>query len=155
MDEEEELMGLYAIAREELKAIESARYGLKNATVELESVAYQIRADTKTGIEGVLRHFKNENDQILKCGIESALNGLLEASTHASRSLSRTTFAWTLFFCCFGVVVGAGISFFIFSTEFNRVIASQRQILSELEDIKAQISPEKPRKSHRNNQRTK
>jgi hypothetical protein len=147
-EQEEELMGLYAIAREELKGIESARFDLKKASQTLEGVAYQIRVDTKTGLEGVLSHFKNENDLILKRGIDRALNGLLEASKHASESLNRMGIVWALFFSCFGMVSGAAVTFYAFSSEFDRVRASQRQVFEELREIKARLHPEKSKLPH-------
>jgi hypothetical protein len=155
MVEEEELMGLYAIAREELKGVESARMELKNTSQKLESVAYQIRADTKNGLEGVLKVFKNENDLILKQGVDRALNGLLDASKQASDSLNRMGIVWALLFSCFGMVCGAAVTFYVFSGEVDKVMASQRQIFGELREIKASLHPEKARQAHRSNLKTK
>lgn len=154
-DTEEDLIGLYAIAREELKAIELARHQLNQSTGKLDQLSRLIREESKKGVEASLSDLKLRNEEILKDGVKSALNGLTEAVTHASKSLKDTNFAWLLFFCCLGVLLGASVSVIIFSMEFEKIINSQYEIKKELKDIKTKIQSDKLKYPHGSNLKNK
>lgn len=151
MDKEEELISLYAIAREELKSIELARYQLHQSTEKLDQLSRLIREESRKGVEASLSDLKTKNDAILKDGIKNALNGLTEAVTYASKSLKDTNFAWLLFFCCLGMVLGAVSSFIIFSIQYEKLIDSQYEIKKELKDMRIKMQSEKLKYPHGSN----
>jgi hypothetical protein len=144
-------MGLYAIAREELKSIEGARFELHHSTAKLDQLSRLIREESKKGVEASLSDFKTKNEQILMEGMKSPLNTLTDAVTRASERLSDGNFAYLLFFTVLGMLIGSTITFLVLKTSFDQIIDSQHSIKQELKEIKQRISPEKTKRTLQKN----
>jgi len=146
--QEDEIMGLYAIAREEMDGVHEACDKLHGVIKRLDNVTSHIQHNAQNGIESSLSDFKRQVDANLREKVTSAVIGLENASNEARNSLRRQEkLYWGICFMI-GVIVGMAGVFFWFLNHLAKVEALQDLTYKEVLALKPKPHKVKP-KIHR------
>jgi hypothetical protein len=146
--QEDELMGLYAIAREEMDGVHEACEKLHGVIKRLDNVTSHIQHNAKNGLESSLSDFNRQVDANLRERVENAVIGLKNASSDAINSLRKQEkLYWAIFFMI-GVIVGMAVVFFWFLNHLTQVEAIQELTYKEVLALKPKLHKAKP-KIHR------
>ncbi len=143
--QEDEIMGLYAIAREEMDGVHEACDKLHGVIARLDNVTSNIQHNARNGIESSLSDFKRHVDANLREKVSNAVLGLENASNEARNSLRKQEkLYWGICFMI-GVIVGMTGVFFWFLNHLAQVEAIQDLTYKEVLALKKEVLALKPK----------
>ena len=125
---EDEIMGLYALAREELKSVSGACHRLEKTIQHLEGAKENIEFRAQQGIRESLGQFEREVKGIIGNRISNAATGLERAVEYASYRLRKIEYAYGFGIFILGILIGVGLMLWWFSERLSDVESNQRSV---------------------------
>jgi hypothetical protein len=146
---EEELMALYAIARDELDGVKSACERLEKSVRRLENTGNNIDANAENGIRSVLKGFNEEVRGELRKHVFEASVGLTRSIEEAKQELRCMYWYKQVNIFMFGVVVGAVVLGCFMWRNLKDVRTGQSVLYEELQILKSRSKVQKPKVKHK------
>jgi hypothetical protein len=141
--QDDELMGLYAIVRDEIEGVHEACEKLQGLLGKLDNVTNHIHYSAKNGVESSLSDFKKQFDVELREKVSSASIGLKNASNEAINSLGRQEkLYWVIFFIAGMLVGGFGLCWWM-SDRFYDLEIGQKVLYNKIESLRHPVKSKK------------
>jgi hypothetical protein len=151
---EEELIALYAIARDELDGVKSACERLEKSVRRLENTGNNIDANAENGIRSVLKGFDNQVVEKLEKHLTSSSRGLLGAVEEAKRELRYVYWYKMGWSFIFGLMLGGGGLWWFTWDKLNELYSGQNIIYREIQQLKSHPKIQKPKMKHKKSEPT-
>jgi hypothetical protein len=141
--QEDEIMGLYAIAREEMDGVHGACDKLHGVIARLDNVTSHIQHNARNGIESSLSDFKRQVDTNLREKVTNAVLGLENATNEAKNSLRKQEKLYWLICFCVGMLSGACLTYFTLSDYIISQSVYQERTYKEVLGLRAHFQKAK------------
>jgi len=150
MVREEEIMGLYALARDELEGVTKACEKLEKTIQRLERIEGNVETYAKTGIRASLIDFQNKFDTNLCQSLSNASKTLENAVDLTARRLDRLHALYLVGCFLLGVLVGLMcLGWWMWdrmTTLESYQVATYRELVSQRPTVKPQKTKVKQRR---------
>jgi hypothetical protein len=144
---EEDLMGLYAIAKDEIDGVNESCERLNRVVARLDSVSVNIQLNAKSGVEGVLSDFEGKVSSEVRESILNASIGLKNAVSEAEYRLYNIEFYKVMGIFALGMMCGFLLFWFFWKENMSDLAVGQEAIYKEIQSIKVIKVPVKVQKA--------
>ena len=146
---EDEIMGLYAIARDELDGVTAACERLDKSIRRLEGTGRNVESNAQTGVRAALSNFDYEFRKAIGDHVGNASFRLEKAVEFAKKELRQVEMYYLIGVFLFGVILGAGCLWWLMYERMKNLELGQDTIYREILSLKHAPKAQKPKVKHR------
>lgn len=145
-DEKADIIGLYAIAREELDGVKEAHQKLERAILRLEATRQNLDETAKSGFKAVFSDAKNEIMVSVRQGTQNAASELGDAVNSASSRLSRYDWQARVLCFMFGGIAGGCVIFWGVFLMLEGIHKNQLYLMDQILIVQKSLKPKVARR---------